>query len=147
MSLRLRSGRAVHKSFLRPLTWRKFRLKIPPPEKGGCEMKKLLFALLTLGAIPAFGQAAFDGTWRLNTQSAQFKGNDKYSVQNGMYRCETCVPKIAVKADGKDHKVSGSPYMDTTQVSEVNDHSVEISSKKAGKPAGKMKMTASDDGK
>ena len=64
-------------------------------------MKKLLFALLTLGAISAFGQRAFDGTWRLNTQSAEIKGNDKYSLQQGMYRCDTCVPKIAVKADGK----------------------------------------------
>jgi hypothetical protein len=110
-------------------------------------MKKLLLAILALGAISAFGQAAFDGTWRLNTQSAQFKGNDKYSLQNGMYRCETCVPKIAVKADGKEHKVAGSPYTDTTQVNEVNDHTVEISSKKGGKPSIKMKLTASDDGK
>jgi hypothetical protein len=110
-------------------------------------MKKLLFALLALGAISAFGQSAFDGTWRLNTQSAEIKGNDKYSLQKGMYRCDTCVPKIAVKADGKDHKVAGSPYIDTTQVSEVNDHSVEMSSKKGGKPTGKTKMTVSDDGK
>jgi hypothetical protein len=110
-------------------------------------MRKLLFALLALGAISAFGQSAFDGTWRLNTQSAQFKGNDKYSVQNGMYRCETCAPKIAVKADGQDHKVSGSPYIDTTNVTVVNDHTIDVSSKKDGKPSGKMKLTASDDGK
>ena len=117
------------------------------PEKEAVKMKKLLFALLTLGAISAFGQTAFDGTWRLNTQSAQIKGNDKFLLQNGMYRCETCVPKIAVKADGKEHKVSGSPYIDMTEVKEVNDHSVEITSTKGGKPAGKTKMTVSDDGK
>jgi hypothetical protein len=118
-----------------------------PPEKEAVKMKKLLFALLTLGAISAYGQAAFDGTWRLNPDSAQIKGNDKYSVQDGMYRCETCVPKIAVKADGQDHKVSGSPYTDTTKVTVVDDHTVDISSKKGGKPAGTMKMTVSDDGK
>ncbi len=110
-------------------------------------MKKLLFALLALGAISAFGQTAFDGTWRLNTQTAQLKVNDKYSLQNGMYHCDTCVPKIAVKADGNAHKVSGSPYTDSTAVSEVNDHTVEITSTKGGKPAGKVKMTTSDDGK
>jgi hypothetical protein len=70
-------------------------------------MKKLLFALLALGAISAFGQAAFDGTWRVNPDSAQIKGNDKYSLQNGMYRCDTCVPKIAVKADGKGPQSDG----------------------------------------
>jgi hypothetical protein len=110
-------------------------------------MKKLLLALLTLGAISAYGQAAFDGTWRVNPDSGQIKGNDKYSVQSGMYRCETCVPKIAVKADGQYHKVSGSPYTDATKVTVVDDHTVDISSQKGGKPSGTTKFTVSDDGK
>ena len=109
-------------------------------------MKRLL-VFLTLGAISAFGQSAFDGTWRLNTDTAQIKGNDKFSLQSGMYRCETCVPKIAVKADGKEHKVSGSPYMDMIKVSEPNDQSVEVSATKNGKPAVGNKMTVSEDGK
>lgn len=109
-------------------------------------MKKL-FLFLILGAVSAFGQSAFDGTWRLNTDSAQIKGNDKFSLENGMYRCETCVPKIAVKADGKEHKVAGSPYMDMMKVSELNDHSVEVSTSKGGKPVGGNKMAVSEDGK
>lgn len=120
---------------------------MPAPEKEAVKMKKLLLALLTLGAISAFGQTAFDGTWRLNTQTAQFNGNDKFSLEKGMYRCETCVPKIAVKADGQEHKVSGSPYIDATKVKEVSDHSIEITSTKGGKPAGETKMAVSDDGK
>ncbi len=110
-------------------------------------MKNLLLVVFFLGSVSLFGQSAFDGTWRLNTQSAQFKGHDKFSLQNGMWRCDTCVPKVAVKADGKDQKVGGSPYFDSTNVREVDDHTVEITNKKNEKVTGTTKMTASDDGK
>jgi hypothetical protein len=115
-------------------------------------MKKLLLVSLfvgsiSVGSVSLFGQSAFDGTWRLNTQTAQFKGNDTFSLQNGMWRCDTCVPKIAVKADGNDQKVSGSPYFDTLSVRQVDDHTVEITGKKAGKVTGTQKLTGSDDGK
>jgi len=110
-------------------------------------MKRLLLVFFVFGLVSLFGQSAFDGTWRLNTQTAQFKGNDKYSLQNGMWRCDTCVPKEAVKADGKDQKVSGSPYYDTLNIREVNDRTVESTSMKGGKPASWAKMTATDDGK
>ncbi|MGH9516428.1 MAG: hypothetical protein ACRD3P_12220 [Terriglobales bacterium] len=109
-------------------------------------MKKLLL-FLTLGAVSAFGQSVFNGTWRVNMDSAQIKGNDKYSLMGGMYRCETCAPKIAVKADGKEHKVTGSPYEDMIKVSEPNDHSVEITTIKDGKPVGRNKKTVSEDGR
>ncbi len=109
-------------------------------------MKKLGIVFFVLGAVSAFGQSAFDGTWRLNPQSATFKGNDKFSLQSGTWQCDTCVPKVNVKADGQDQKVSGSPYYDTVSVREVDDHTVEITSKKAGKLAGTTKMTASNDG-
>jgi hypothetical protein len=110
-------------------------------------VKRLCLVLFVFGAIVAFGQSAFDGTWKGDPQSAEFKGNDKYSLQDGMYRCDTCVPKIAVKADGQDHGVSGSPYIDTTNVQEMNDHTVQITSKKNGKQVGSTKLTASEDGK
>jgi hypothetical protein len=110
-------------------------------------MKKLSLVFLIFGSVSLFGQSAFDGTWRLNTQSAEFKGNDKFSLQNGMWNCDTCVPKVAVKADGKDQKVSGSPYYDTVSVREVDDHTVNITNKKGEKVAGTAKMTTSDDGK
>ena len=110
-------------------------------------MKHLVLVFFFFGSVSLFGQSAFDGTWRLNMQSAQFKGNDKFSLQNGMWHCDTCVPKIAVKADGKDQKVSGSPYYDAITVREVDDHTVEITNKKGEKVTGTAKMTASDDGK
>ena len=110
-------------------------------------MKKLLLVFFFFGSVSLFGQSAFDGTWRLNTQSAQFKGNEKFSLQDGMWQCDTCVPKIAVKADGKDQNVSESPYYDAINVREVDDHTVEITNKRGEKVSGTAKMTASDDGK
>jgi hypothetical protein len=103
--------------------------------------------LLVFWAIPVFAQSAFDGTWRVDPNSAQFKGSDKFLLQNGTWHCDSCVPKLSIKADGKEHKVTTSPYYDAATVNEVNDHAVEISTKKNGKPAGTNKMTASDDGK
>ena len=31
-----------------------------------------------------------------------------------MYSCSTCTPKINVKADGQDQKVTGDPYSHTS---------------------------------
>src|SRR5438552_12863091 len=108
-------------------------------------MKRLCLVLFVFGSIVAFGQSAFDGTWKGNPQSAEFKGNDKYPLQDGMYRCDTCVPKIAVKADGQDHAVSGSPYIDTTNIQGVNDHTVQITSKTVGQGLWMVKPLAKAD--
>jgi hypothetical protein len=110
-------------------------------------MRKLLLAIFVFSAFPGFAQKAFDGTWRVNVQSGEFKGHDRYGLQDGVWHCYTCVPEMSVKADGGPHKVTGSPYYDTATVREINDHTVEITTEKNGKPAGTNKMTASDDGK
>jgi hypothetical protein len=94
-----------------------------------------------------FAQSAFDGTWRVNLQSTQYFGKENFSLQDGVYRCSSCVPKINVKADGQDHQVSGSPYFDTINVRVVDDRTVETVAKKGGKLSGRTKLTASQDGK
>jgi hypothetical protein len=110
-------------------------------------MKKLLPAVILMGAISAFAQSAFEGTWRVSMQSGEIKGHEKYLLQNGVWHCESCAPKEDIKADGKPHKVTGSPYFDTATVNVVNDRTIEITSEKNGKPSGKSKMTVSEDGK
>jgi len=111
-------------------------------------MRKLLLALVVLAPSVLLADSVFDGTWRFNPQTAQFGGKpDSYSLQKGMYKCESCAPKVEVKADGNDHPRSGSPYSDTINVKEVDDHTVEIASKKGGKVVGTSKLTASADGK
>jgi len=83
----------------------------------------------------------------VNIQSGEVKGNDKYALQDGMYHCYSCAPELVIKADGKPHKVIGHPYYDTATAREVNDHSLEVTTEKNGKPTGTNRMTASDDGK
>jgi hypothetical protein len=109
-------------------------------------MRKLL-VLLLLSPTLLFAQKAFDGTWLMNLESAEVKGNDKFGLNKGTYWCSTCVPKIEVKADGQDHKVADSPYFETLNIREVNDHTVEIEAKKAGNVVSVNKLIASDDGK
>jgi hypothetical protein len=110
-------------------------------------MQKLLLVLLVFLAAPGVAQKAFDGTWRINLQSGEVKGNDRYALQDGVWHCYTCGPEITVQADGKPHKVSSQPYFDTATVREVDDHTVEITSEKNGKPSGTNKITTSNGGK
>jgi hypothetical protein len=111
-------------------------------------MKKLLLSVIVLAPALLFAQSAFDGTWHFSTDSAEFAGKPTVLLlNNGIYKCETCVPKIDTKADGEDHPISGSPYYDTMNVREVNDHTAASTTKKNGKVVGTNKDTVSDDGK
>ena len=110
-------------------------------------MKKLVLAVLVVLPAVVLAQATFEGTWRMNLQDTAYVGTEKYSVQNGLFRCTTCEPKIDVKADGQDHPLAGSPYADTINVKVIDDRTVEVVNKKAGNITSSMKVTASTDGK
>ena len=113
-------------------------------------MKKLfLTALLMSFLLPvlATAQSQFNGTWKFDMSKAQFpKKPDEYLLQNGMYECKSCVPAYSVKADGTDQKVSGHPYFDTVSVKAIDDHNVEITSKRDGKVVFVEKDSVSADG-
>jgi len=110
-------------------------------------IRKLLLVSVCLASATLFAQSAFEGTWRLSPQSGQFGGKpDTFSLESGIYRCDSCVPKVDVKADGKDHKRTGSPYSDTISARAIDDHTIEVVMKKGGKVVGTSKMTASPDG-
>ncbi len=113
-------------------------------------MKKLLLvglAALLLMPMLASAQNAFDGTWKIDLNKAEFpKKPDVYLLQNDMYQCKTCVPPIEVKADGEDHPVSGHPYYDSVAIKVVNDHEIEETDKKNGKTVTVTKVTVSPDG-
>jgi len=110
-------------------------------------MKTLVFVVFFMCSVGVLAQSALDGTWRVDLQSGQFAGKPLVqSLQNGEFRCDTCVPKISVKADGQDHERKGDPYADTISAREINDHSIETVAKKGGKVVGKDIDTASDDG-
>ena len=84
--------------------------------------------------------------WHMEDESAQFNDHQIFVLQNGTWRCDTCHPKVSVKADGNPQKVSGSPYYDTVTVRELNDNSVDFTYMKNGKIVQKETLTVSDDG-
>jgi hypothetical protein len=111
-------------------------------------MKKMLLALMLLASATLFAQTPFDGTWIAKLDTAKLPTKpDKYTVNNNKYECLTCVPKVEVKADGTDQRVTGHPYYDTIAVHVVDASSVEIIEKKDGKVTYTAKRTVSSDGK
>ncbi|MBV9302156.1 MAG: hypothetical protein JOY62_08460 [Acidobacteriaceae bacterium] len=94
----------------------------------------------------SLAQSPFDGTWR--TDMDQYKPPAKpsvFSLNNGMYSCSSCSPKIEVKADGQDQPVTGQSY-DTISVREVDPKSIALTTKKGGKTISDQTRTVSDDG-
>ena len=113
-------------------------------------MKKLLWTgLLVSLFMPglATAQSAFDGTWKINMNTAEFpKKPDVFLLQNGMYECKTCAPPIKVKGDGQDQTVTGDPYRDTVAIKVISDHEIQETDKKNGKTVATSTTTVSPDG-
>jgi hypothetical protein len=112
-------------------------------------MKSLLFAgSLAMLVTPAasIGQSTFNGTWKVDFNSAMPRKVNVWLLQNGTYRCTSCSPIVDVKADGKDQPVKGQPY-DTISVKIVDARRVEEIEKKNGSVVSDEKFTVSQDGK
>ena len=78
-------------------------------------------------------QTHFDGTWQMKMDTLQFSGPpEDYLLEKGMYHCESCIPKVDVKMDGSDQKVTGYAY-DTLAVRILDAHSIKFTMKKDGK--------------
>jgi hypothetical protein len=112
-------------------------------------MKALLIAgTLAMLATPAvsIGQSNFDGTWKVDFNSAMPQKVNVWLLRNGTFRCTSCNPAVDVKADGKDQPVKGQPY-DTISVKIVDPRTVEEIEKKNGSVVSDEKLTVSPDGK
>lgn len=110
-------------------------------------MQNRLALLLILASSTSLGQSRFDGTWQMQMDTLRFSGPpEDYLFADGMYHCKSCVPRVDVKTDGVDHPVSGYSY-DTLAVSILNDHAVQFTMKKAGKPSFDCIETVSSDGR
>src|SRR5690349_13183288 len=97
-------------------------------------MNKLIFVFVLALPLLASAQSPFEGSWRFNMSSAQFAEEpETLALQNGEYTCSRCTPKIAVKADGADHKVARDNDFDTLAVKQVDDNTVQSTWKKKGK--------------
>jgi len=105
----------------------------------------LLVSLFMPGLAPA--QSAFDGTWKIDVNKAEFpKKPDVYLQQNGMYECQMCAPPFKIKADGKDQAITGDPYRDAVAIKVMSDHEIEETDKKNGKTVATVTTTVSPDG-
>ena len=111
-------------------------------------MKRPLIAGSLIVLVMPFAlmaQSSFDGTWKVDLNSAMPTKVNVWLLQNGTYRCTSCVPTIDVKADGQDQQVTGQPY-DTISVKVVDPQTVEEIEKKNGQVVSDEKFTVSRDG-
>jgi hypothetical protein len=119
----------------------------PTSPSLGVIAMKFRFLILLLWPSALLAQSPFDGTWVANLESVQFSNRpEAYLLQNGMYACSSCVPNVRIKADGKDHPVSGSPYFSTLAVEVVDDHNVQITEKQGARVVYSEMDTVSPDG-
>jgi hypothetical protein len=116
-------------------------------------MKRLLLAALALASLgllapsSARAQSGFDGTWKINLNKAQMSQKpDVLLLQNGTYQCSTCVPAVAVKADGQDYAVSGHPYYNTVAVEVVDPNTIRETDKKDGRVVATSLTKVAPDG-
>jgi hypothetical protein len=100
----------------------------------------------TAGNATASGGDAISGTWKADAASVKFDQRpDEMLLQNGQYSCKSCVPPVAVAADGAFHPVT-TPYADAMSVKVVDAHNVIRASKKGGRQTVETKLTVSTDG-
>ncbi len=91
---------------------------------------RTLFALLLFLPVASPAQSPFDGTWIIVTDTMRLPEKPaEYLLAKGMFR----LAGTEIKADGDDQKVPETGYWDTISVRIVDERTVEIISKKAGK--------------
>lgn len=106
-------------------------------------------ALLFLVSPALFAQTRFDGTWRMKMSTLEFSGaSEEYLIADGIYHCLSCTPKVDLKTDGTDYKVTGHEvYYGTIAVRVLDAHSLDFTFKKDGKLVATSKETVAADGK
>jgi hypothetical protein len=104
---------------------------------------KALLALLLLSPTAVLAQSPFDGTWIIDSKTTQLPQKPaEYLLASGNFQWAG----TDIKADGTDQKVPKTGYSDTMSVRVLDDHTVEVISKKAGKIMFTEVDTVSPDG-
>src|SRR5688572_17372127 len=90
--------------------------------------------------------SALNGTWKTDRASVKFEGKpDDILLQNGTYKCSTCIPPLEIAADGQFHPVTGRPYSDEMSVRVVDDKTLEWKSRKGGRDVFEATLSVSAD--
>lgn len=109
-------------------------------------MKTGTVLLLLLPLLPSAcrSQSPFDGTWVIDTSEDDLAAEKPkmFLLADETFRSGDSV----LKADGNDQKVPATGYWDTVSVRIVDDHTVEVTSKKAGRPMFTETDSVSPDG-
>jgi len=94
---------------------------------------KTILVLLLLSPVAAFAQSPFDGTWLVNSDTAQLPQKPAvYRLAHGKFRCSDCMANREIQADGRDQKITETSYSDTVSVRVVDARTVELIAKKDG---------------
>jgi hypothetical protein len=104
---------------------------------------KVLLAVLLLSPVASLAQNPFDGTWIIDSNTTQLPQKPTvYLLAKGKFQ----LGETEIKANGNDQKVPETGYWDTMSVRILDDHTVEIISKKTGKTMVTEVDTVSPDG-
>jgi hypothetical protein len=122
----------------------------------------LLTLVLCFVAAMSFASNPNMGTWKLNEAKSKFSPG---APKNNTVVYESAGDKIKVTVDGvtpdgkpthnewtglldgKDYPLTGDPSADTRSYKKLNDHTTELTNKKAGKVVATGKIVISADGK
>jgi hypothetical protein len=126
-------------------------------------MKAIAFFAAALLAVAAWGADPSIGTWKLNLDKSKFspgpppKSSTVTSSQDGefiVYQSEGVNAKgeptktsSRSKKDGQDYPVTGSTTVDTVAAKRIDDHTTDVTYKKAGKVISRARIVVSKDGK
>ena len=127
--------------------------------------------MLVLGTIVfcfamsgAFAADVFSGNWKVNLAKSKYdpgpppkgpnfskldaiEGGLKFTNDGVNSEGKPTHNEWSGKFDGKDNPVKGDPNRDTAALKKIDDHTFEITSKKAGKVVSKIRVVFSSDGK
>jgi hypothetical protein len=90
---------------------------------------------------------ALNGDWKVDIASLKFEQKpDDYLLQDGTYKCSTCIPPLTAAADGQFHAVADRPYYDSLSIKAVDDRTVEFHRKKGDTEVSSNVLSVSEDG-
>jgi hypothetical protein len=106
----------------------------------------LLAAIVALAPATALAASPFDGTWKIDTGTAQAPDKPNvFLLQGGTYSCRSCAVPFTIPADGAPHAIRGNPYVDSVAIKIVDPRTVVETDTKDGKTVFTYTMTVSPD--
>ena len=107
----------------------------------------LAFSVAACGEMQdAPAETGLSGTWKVNLDSAEFENSvNSYTVADGTYTCNHCLPPYSVAADGEWQSVD-RPGFDSLKLTIVDGSTLESSSRDGEEVLGESVWTVSEDG-